>query len=93
MRMTLLAKTLLTVACLAAMGCASGLAPTRFTNPDFDFGFVERAAVLPLDNLSNDQQAGVRATRLLNTELLASGASRPPSRWSRSASAWACRRS
>ncbi len=59
---------------LLAMACAGALPPTRFVNPDFDFAFVEKAAVLPLENLSADQQAGVRATRLLITELLASGA-------------------
>ena len=48
--------------------------PTRFTNPKFDFGFVERVAVLPFENLSNDRQAGARVTRLMITELLASGA-------------------
>ena len=58
----------------AAQACAGTLKPTRFVNPNFDFAFVERVAVLPLENLSNDQQAGVRATRLLITELLASGA-------------------
>ncbi len=56
------------------LGCTGSLPPTRFINPDFDFAFVERVAVLPLENLSGDQQAGVRATRLLITELLASGA-------------------
>ncbi len=69
-----LTRALLSIACLGALACASGIAPTNFVNPDFDFGFVEKAAVLPLENLSNDQQAGVRATRLLITELLASGA-------------------
>lgn len=54
--------------------CASGLAPTQFTNPNFDFAFVERVAVLPLENLTGDRQAGERVTRLLITELLASGA-------------------
>lgn len=51
------------------LGCAGGLPPTQFTNPDFDFAFVETVAVLPLENLSSDRQAGVRATRLLITEL------------------------
>ena len=60
--------------CLLVVGCGGALRPTKFTDPRFDFGFVERVAVLPLDNLSNDQQAGERATRLLITELLASGA-------------------
>lgn len=59
---------------LVAAGCAGGPKPTRFTNPRFDFGFVERVAVLPFENLSNDRQAGPRATRLMLTELLATGA-------------------
>ncbi len=58
----------------AALACAGGLKPTRFINPDFDFAFVQKVAVLPLENLTADQQAGVRTTRLLITELLASGA-------------------
>ncbi|MCP3956667.1 MAG: hypothetical protein GY719_02325 [bacterium] len=65
---------LLLAVSVAALACTSGLEPTRFVNPRFDFAFVEKVAVLPLENLSNDQQAGVRATRLLITELLASGA-------------------
>jgi hypothetical protein len=47
---------------------------TEYTNPDFNFGFVERIAIVPLENLAQDSQAGVRSTRLLATELLASGA-------------------
>ncbi len=67
-------RALTLAALLFVTACAGTLPPTRFINPEFDFGFVEKAAVLPLQNLSNDQQAGVRATRLLITELLASGA-------------------
>lgn len=59
---------------LVISGCAGGPAPTRFTNPRFDFAFVERVAVLPFESLSNDRQAGPRATRLMVTELLATGA-------------------
>ncbi len=55
-------------------GCRSGMQPTLFVNPRFDFSFVERVAVLPFENQSNDRQAGFRATRLTITELLASGA-------------------
>jgi TolB-like protein len=58
--------------CLA--GCAGRVPVTQFTNPKFDFSFVERVAVVPFENLSNDRQAGLRATRLMITELLASGA-------------------
>jgi len=62
------------IALLCLAGCAGRIPPTEFTNPKFDFSFVERVAVLPFDNLSNDRQAGLRATRLMITELLASGA-------------------
>ena len=57
---------------LALSACA--MKTTKYTNPDFNFGFVERIAIIPLENLAQDNEAGVRATRLLATELLASGA-------------------
>lgn len=56
------------------IACRSGLPTTEFVNPAFDFSFVQRVAVLPFENLSQDPAAGVRATRLTITELLASGA-------------------
>ncbi len=56
------------------LGCSGNLATTHFTNPRFDFGFIERVAVLPLEDLAGDRQAGVRATRILITEILAAGA-------------------
>jgi hypothetical protein len=71
-RPALTASTL--IALLTLLGCSGNLATTEFTNPLFDFGFVERVAVLPLEDLADDRQAGVRATRVLITELLASGA-------------------
>lgn len=58
---------------LAAAGCG-GIRPTRFVNPDFDFGFVERIGVLPLENLTTDRQSAERATRMLITQLLSTGA-------------------
>lgn len=60
--------------CLLAAGCKSGLPATEFTNPKFDFSFVEKVAVLPFENLAADRQAGQRVTRIMTTELLASGA-------------------
>lgn len=61
------------VGLLCVAGCAGSMKATKFTNPDFDFSYVERVAVLPFENLSNDRQAGFRTTRLMITELLASG--------------------
>jgi hypothetical protein len=57
-----------------AWGCGKKVNTTSFVNPDFNFAFVERIAVVPLENLSSDGQAGERSTRLLITELLATGA-------------------
>lgn len=65
---------LLATAVVCAGGCASTMKSTHFENPRFDFNFVERVAVLPFENLTNDRQAGLRATRFAITELLASGA-------------------
>lgn len=65
--------SVLLAALLLNIGCAS-LDTTRFVNPNFNFGFVERVAVLPLENYSVDSRAGERASRLIVTELLASGA-------------------
>lgn len=59
---------------LTLAGCGGGMKVTRFSNPNFDFSFVERVAVIPFDNQSGDRQSGLRATRLTITELLASGA-------------------
>jgi TolB-like protein len=60
-------------AVVAAAGCG-GIKPTRFVNPDFDFGFIETIGVLPLENLTPDRQSAERATRMLITELLSAGA-------------------
>lgn len=73
-----MSRCLLSIVLLAALleapACGKKLPPTQFLNPNFDFSFVEKVAVVPLDNLSDDRQAGVRATRLLITELLSTGA-------------------
>ena len=59
---------------LPPLAACTGIKSTKFLNPDFDFSYVEKVAVLPFENLSTDQQAGARATRLFLTELLATGA-------------------
>ncbi len=51
------------------MGCA-GVKSTVFLHSDFDFGAVEKIALIPFENLSSDQGAALRVTRLLLTELL-----------------------
>ena len=61
------------VASLFIVGCG-GMGATKFVHPGFDFGFMERVAVVPFENLSSDQGAGARATRYFTTALLASEA-------------------
>lgn len=58
---------------LAVAGCSS-VPTTRFVNSDFDFGFIERVAVLPFEAIGADRQSASRTTRLFITELLATGA-------------------
>ena len=65
---------LLLLAPLGLGACGGTMKATQFTNPKFNFAFVQRVAVLPFDNESSDRQAGSRATRLAITELLATGA-------------------
>lgn len=58
---------------VSIIGCG-GPATTVFLHPEFDFQFVERVAVIPLDNLSGDQGAGARTTRMFLSELFATEA-------------------
>ncbi|MCA9729236.1 MAG: CsgG/HfaB family protein [Candidatus Eisenbacteria bacterium] len=55
------------------LGCG-GMGPTTFFHQDYDFGYLERVAVVPLENLTADQGAAFRATRMLITEILATDA-------------------
>ena len=50
------------------VGC--GMAPTTFTHPDYNFAYVERVAVIPFENLSDDRGAGARMSRYFVSELL-----------------------
>lgn len=53
-------------------GCT--MRPTVFMHPDYNFGFVDRVAVIPLENLTDDRGAGARMTRHIVSELLAAEA-------------------
>ncbi len=56
-------------AAILSWGCSS---PSVFLDRTYDFSYVEKVAVIPLENLSQSQSAGRQATLILNTELLAS---------------------
>ncbi len=53
-------------------GCGSG--SHVFVHPDYNFSYLERVAVVPFENLTNDQGAAARATRLFISDLLAAKA-------------------
>jgi curli biogenesis system outer membrane secretion channel CsgG len=52
------------------MGCAR---PQHFVHATYDFSVVKKVAVLPLENLTQDQLAGERVRKALVAELLAAG--------------------
>jgi len=51
------------------IGCGGGM--TTFLHHEYNFDFIERVAIVPLDNLSDDRGAGARSTHVLMTEVLA----------------------
>jgi len=61
------------VVSLSILGCG-GMGATKFVHPGFDFGFIERVAVIPFENLAAEQGAGARATRYFTTALLSAEA-------------------
>ena len=56
------------------LGGCTATRSTSFIHPEFDFGVVERAAIIPFENLSTEQGTASYVTRVFMTELLASGA-------------------
>jgi len=51
--------------------CGCGMGPTVFLNRQYNFQFLEKVAVVPFDNVSDDQGAGARASRVFLSRLLA----------------------
>ncbi len=62
---------LIVLTALSASACAS--APVSYIHPKYDFSLVRKIAVLPLDNLTQDQQAGKKVRRSVISEILAAG--------------------
>jgi len=55
------------------MGLTACGGPQHFVHPTYDFSAVKKVAVLPLENLSQDQLAAERVRKALIAELLATG--------------------
>jgi len=56
---------------LITLGCSGG--PSFYIRQDIDFSYIKKVAVLPLENLTTDRFAGENISRLVISELLASG--------------------
>jgi len=65
---------LLLVAILIVIGGCGGMSPSVFLHDEYNFQYLERVAVIPFDNISSDQGAGARATRMFISEMLAARA-------------------
>jgi TolB-like protein len=55
---------------VALMISCGGMAPTVFLHPEFNFGYIERVAIVPFENVTRDQGAGFRTTRFFMSYLL-----------------------
>jgi hypothetical protein len=49
-------------------GC--GMPPTTFTLPGYNFAYIERVALIPFENLTEDRGAAARMSRYFVSELL-----------------------
>jgi len=62
------------IVAIALLGGCAGSHRTVFLHPEYNFGAIERIAVIPFNNLSKDQGMGEYMSRLFVTELLATHA-------------------
>ena len=63
------------IGCLCAMLFMSACATTAtdYVHNKYDFSLIQKIAVLPLENLTQDQQAGERVRKIVVSEILAAG--------------------
>jgi len=58
---------------LGIAGCGSKGTSDSFIREDVDLGYIQRVAVLPLENHSDDKYAAKRVRNVINTQILAMG--------------------
>ncbi len=73
----LIKKSILLIVTLSlgffVFGCQKSAPPTYYINPNVDFSFFKKVAVMPLNNLTNEKSAGEIVRQVIISELLASG--------------------
>lgn len=69
-------NTLLLFICIMLFfisGCRGGAPLNYYINPDIDFSYFKKVAVMPLNNLTTDKTSGEIVRQVVISELLASG--------------------
>jgi len=69
MRTKIIMISVTVISTLILAGCG-GMGSTVFLHPDYNFQYLEKIAVIPFENLSKEQGAGSRVTRIVVSELL-----------------------
>jgi len=73
MKNNIVASTFMLLVLLGIAGCGSKATSDSFIREDVDLGYIERVAVLPLENHSDDKYAAKRVRNVINTQILAMG--------------------
>src|SRR3989304_10295899 len=68
----LILMCVLLIVCMG-LGCAGRGTPSFYIRQDYDFSYIKKVAVLPLDNLTNEKFAGEAVRQVVICELLATG--------------------
>ena len=58
---------------LLTLLCGCSTASNDYVHPKYDFSIIQKVGVLPLENLSQDQQASERIRKVVVSEILAAG--------------------
>ena len=73
MKNNILASTFMLLVLLGIAGCGSKATSDSFIREGVDLGYIQRVAVLPLENHSDDKYAAKRVRNVINTQILAMG--------------------
>jgi TolB-like protein len=64
-------RTLLLLLIFSVVGCKGSV--IRYINPEANFSYIKKVAVLPFNNMSNDRFAGERVRNTLTVDLMSRG--------------------
>jgi TolB-like protein len=64
-------RTLALLLIISVVGCKGAV--IRYINPEANFSYIKKVAILPFNNMSNDRFAGERVRNTLTVELMSRG--------------------